>query len=137
MRSPGIGDSSAIRTWDVNDVAIPLPFNVGGSTLANDPLYTSADSLSEPLFALRKHQAFRPVSDARLFNTRLYGDLGTLRRSQHTNNRLVGRSVWNTQWKLVIPATSLLHNTADGLDRFTQTVTDVKIHFVTYSHSGN
>jgi hypothetical protein len=118
-------------------VAIPMPFNIGASDFSSRQLYLSSDSLTEPLFTLRKHQAFRPVSNTDWFSSSLYGASGTLQRSQYTNNRLVGRSVWNTRWKLVIPGKTLLHDPGEGLDRFLQTVTDVKLHFVTYSYSGN
>jgi len=114
-----------------------MPFNIGASDLNTKQLWTSSDSLTEALFGIRKHQAFRPVSTTSVFSPSLYGDTGTLRRSQFTNNRLVGRSVWNSQWKLVIPGKTLLNNPSEGLDRFIQTVTDVKLHFVTYSYSGN
>ena len=137
MRSPPLGDTSAIRSWVVQDLAIPMPFNIGASEYATKKLYQSADSLTEPLFEMRKHQAFRPVSTAAVFSPNLYTANGTLQRSQFTSNRLVGRSVWNSQWKLVIPGRSLLNNPKEGLDRFLQTVKDVKIHFVTYSYSGN
>jgi hypothetical protein len=137
MRSPPLGDASQIRTWSVDDLAIPMPFNIGASGFSTQALYQSADSLSEPLFALRKHQAFRPVSSTSYFNPGLYGPGGTLVRSQFTNNRLVGRSVWNSQWKLVIPGRTLLNNPNEGLDRFIRTVKDIKLHFVTYSYSGN
>ena len=60
-----------------------------------------------------------------------------LQRSQYTNSRLIGRSVWNSQWKIVIPGTSLLNDPNDGLDRFIRTVKDVKLYFQTYSYSGN
>jgi hypothetical protein len=100
-------------------------------------LWQSGDSLTEPLFAIRKHQAFRPVPDSSFFSPDLYGSSGTLQRSQFTNNRLVGRSVWNSRWKLVIPGRSLLYDPNEGLDRFLQTVNDIKLHFVTYSYSGN
>jgi hypothetical protein len=137
MRSPPLGDASTIRTWSVDDLAIPMPFNIGASDLNTKQLWTSSDSLTEALFAIRKHQAFRPVSTTSVFSPSLYGDTGTLRRSQFTNNRLVGRSVWNSQWKLIIPGKNLLNNPNEGLDRFIQTVTDMKLHFVTYSYSGN
>ena len=64
MRSPPLGDASTIRTWNVDDVAIPLPFNIGASDFSTRALWQSEDSLTEPLFAIRKHQAFRPVSDS-------------------------------------------------------------------------
>ena len=54
-----------------------------------------------------------------------------------TNSRLVGRSVWNTKWKLVIPGRALLADPIEGLDRFMRTVTDVQLYLKTYSHSGN
>ena len=57
--------------------------------------------------------------------------------SQFTNRRLIGRSVWNTQWKLVIPGDTLLADPKEGLSRLIQTVTDIKLYFTTYSYSGN
>ena len=137
MRSPPLGDSGGIRTWAVDDVAIPMPFNIGASDFSTKQLWQSSDSLTEPLFTLRKHQAFRPVATASVFSPSLYTGAGTLQRSQYTNNRLVGRSVWNSKWKLVIPGKTLLNDPNEGLDRFIRTVTDIKLHFVTYSYSGN
>lgn len=131
MRSPPLGDASGVRSWMVKDVAIPLPFNIGASGFSTAPLYQSNDSLAEPLFATRKHQAFRPISDAALFSSDLYSE------SEHTSSRLIGRSVWNSQWKLVIPGKTLLNNPEVGLDRLIQSLEDIKIHFVTYSYSGN
>jgi hypothetical protein len=136
MRSPPLGDASGIRTWNVEDLAIPLPFNIGASTFATEGLYQSSESLTEPLFTLRKHQAFRPVSSASLFTPNIYSPTG-LFRSQFTNNRLIGRSVWNSQWKIVIPGETLLNNPNEGLERFIRTVKDIRLHFVTYSYSGN
>ena len=137
MRSPPLGDVSTIRSWTVNDVAIPMPFNIGASDFSTKQLWQSAESLTEPLFAIRKHQAFRPVSNTGVFSPGLYGVNGTLVRSQFTNNRLVGRSVWNSRWKLVIPGKNLLDDPNEGLERFIATVKDIKLHLVTYSYAGN
>jgi hypothetical protein len=136
MRTPPLGDTSTIRTWNVEDLAIPLPFNIGASTFSDLGLFQSGETLTEPLFGLRKHQAFRPVASADQFTSGIYFGGGLL-RSQFTNNRLIGRSVWNSQWKLVIPGRTLLENPHEGLDRFIRTVTDIRLHFVTYSYSGN
>jgi hypothetical protein len=136
MRSPPLGDTSTLRTWQVDDVAIPLPFNIGGSGFSGKNFYQSADSLTEPLFTIRKHQAFRPVDSAGHFAGNPYFGTG-LQFSQFTNRRLVGRSVWNSQWKLVIPADSLLADPKEGLTRLIQTLSDIKLHFITYSYSGN
>jgi len=137
MRSPPLGDTSAIRTWNVDDVAIPLPFNIGASDFSDAPFYQASDSLSEPLFAVRKQQAFRPVSSTAAFNTGIYGATGALAPSQYTNQRLIGRSVWNSKWKLIIPGKSLLADPNQGLARFLNSVKDVHLYFVTYSYAGN
>jgi hypothetical protein len=137
MRSPPLGDTSEIRTWNVDDVAIPLPFNIGGSDYSSVRLWQSADSLTEPPFTLRKHQAFRPVSSASVFDPSIYTSTGGLQRSQFTSNRLIGRSVWNSKWKIVIPGRELLADPNEGIERFLRTVKDIKLHFVTYSYSGN
>lgn len=136
MRSPPLGDTSHIRTWTVKDLAIPLPFNIGSSGFNTGPQFVSADSLTEPLFALRKHQAFRPVDSSDFFVVDPYWG-GELFRSQFNNNRLIGRSVWNSQWKLVIPGRTLLNDPNEGLDRLIRTLTDIKLNLVTYSYSGN
>ena len=137
MRSPPLGDTSTIRTWNVDDVAIPLPLNIGASDFSTAPFYTSSDSLSEPLFAVRKQQAFRPVSTLAAFDPSIYGANGSLEPSQYTNQRLIGRSVWNSEWKLVIPGTTLLADPNQGLARFLNSVKDIHLYFVTYSYAGN
>lgn len=137
LRVPPLGDAAGVRTWRVADVAVPLPFNIGGSDFASGRFWQSSDSLPELLFAVRKHQAFRPVSSAAVFDRDIFGAFGQLRPSQFTNRRLIGRSVWNSQWKLVIPGHTLLNDPKQGLDRFIQTVRDIKLHFVTYSYAGN
>jgi hypothetical protein len=136
MRSPPLGDVSQIRTWKVDDVTIPLPFNIGASDFSSKALWQDSDSLTEQLFSTRKHQPFRPVASTSAFGTGVYSDEG-IARSQFTNTRLIGRSVWNSKWKIVIPGRTLLHDPEEGLDRFIRTVNDVKLHFVTYSYSGN
>ena len=137
MRTPPLGDTSTVRTWSVDDLAVPLPFNVSANDFASNPMYTSANSLTEPLFTVRKHQAFRPVSTTAAFNTSIYGANGALEPSQYTNNRLIGRSVWNSKWKLVIPGNTLLSDPNQGLNQFINSVKDVKLYFITYSYSGN
>lgn len=136
MRSPPLGDASQLRQWKVDDVAIPLPFNIGASGFSSKNFYQSSDSLTEPLFTIRKHQAFRPVDSVSLFSGPVYSG-SSLQFSQFSNRRLIGRSVWNSQWKLVIPADSLLADPKEGLSRLIQTLTDIKLNFTTYSYSGN
>ena len=133
MRSPPLGDQSVVRFWDVADVTVPLPFNIGASQFSSGQNFASADSLTEELFGIRKHQAFRPVATATVFNT----DNGRLLPSVYTNSRLIGRSVWNSSWKIIIPGKNLLSDPEEGLDRFIRTVKDIKLYFETYSYAGN
>lgn len=137
MRSPPLGDSQGIRSWNVQDVAVPLPFNVGASEFSSLQWWRSPEFLTEEFFGVRKHQAFRPVSGADVFSLNLYGSSGYLEPTPFTNNRLIGRSVWNSEWKLVIPGSSLLNNPNEGLRRFIRTVKDIQLHMITYSYSGN
>jgi uncharacterized delta-60 repeat protein len=127
MRSPPLGDSDTLRTWMVNDQAIPLPFNISGSDYSTQPAWVSAASLSEPPFMLRKHQAFRAVPDGTVFSS----------SPGFTNSRLIGRSVWNSRWKIVIPGNTLLNDPKKGVQIFLDTVKDIKLHFESYSYSGN
>ena len=54
----------------------------------------------------------------------------------NTDTRLIGRSVWNTQWVLVIPGANLLADPELGIDRFMQDVDDIYIYFQTYAYAG-
>lgn len=137
MRSPPLGDVSVIRTWNVDEVTIPLPFNIGASEFSTKTLFQSADSLSEPIFEIRKHQPFRPVPSSHFFDQGIFDGLGGLVPSPFTSSRLIGRSVWNSQWKLVIPGRTLLHDPEEGLDRLIRSLEDVRLHLETYSYSGN
>jgi hypothetical protein len=127
MRAPPLGDTSTVRTWSVQDQAIPLPFNIANSDFSSQPAWVSAASLSEPAFTLRKHQAFRAVPAG----TNFQGGSG------FTNSRLIGRSAWNSQWKIVIPGNTLLSDPNLGINTFIKTVKDIKLHLETYSYSGN
>ena len=76
---------------------------------------------------LRKHQAFRAVPDGTVFSS----------SPGFTNSRLIGRSVWNNRWKIVIPGNTLLNDPKKGIQIFLDTVKDIKLHFESYSYSGN
>ncbi len=129
MLMPPLGDSAVVRSWTVKDQAMPLPFNLGQSAFSTNQFFTPQGTVNEQFWITRKHQAFRPVNDPAFFYSTI--------PSEFTNSRLVGRSVWNSQWKLVIPANTLLNNEQDALDRFVRTVTDIRLFLRTYSSSGN
>jgi hypothetical protein len=67
-----------------------------------------------------------------------------------TSKRLIGRSVWNDRWLLVIPASSLSSERVNALKTFIHGldtnkdgqvdvpgVSDIQIGFRAYSRSGN
>jgi hypothetical protein len=54
-----------------------------------------------------------------------------------SDSRLVGRSVWNTEWVMIIPGLTLNSDPDEGLDRFISQVTDIQLIFQTYGHTGN
>ncbi|MES2709909.1 MAG: hypothetical protein V4726_25150 [Verrucomicrobiota bacterium] len=129
MLAPPLGDTGVIRTWNVHDQALPLPFNLGASDFNGVQFFNANSSLSGQPWILRKHQAFRAVSDPAFF----YSTVPT----EFTSSRLIGRSVWNSGWKIIIPAYSLLNSEQEGLNRFVRSVKDIQLFLRTYSHSGN
>jgi len=129
MRTP-LGDTSDIRSWQVVDQALPLPYNLGASDFNTTQFFGPNDSLAERPWVIRKHQAFRMVQDPSIYED---GSLPTV----FTNARLIGRSVWNSRWKIVIPANTLLEDEQMGLNNFAASVDDIKLFLRTYSNSGN
>ncbi len=130
FRTPPLnGAPVRIREWNVMDHAMPLPYDIGSGGFGQNTQWTAATSLTETFFLPRKHQPFRASDNAGLFFTPGLQD--------YTNRRLIGRSVWNTNWKLVIPAQPLLANPQEGIERFIRSVKDIKLFLKTYSHSGN
>jgi hypothetical protein len=110
------------------DQQLPVPFPLGASTL-NDPGFIPVnDSLSGTMEDIRRFSSFLA-----------YTDQGSLIDPTQvtTNSRLVGRSVWNTDWMLIIPGGTLLSDPELGLEGFINSVSDIKIFFQTYSYSGN
>ncbi len=129
MRAPPLGDTDTLRTWTVQDQAMPLPFNLGASSFNSTQFFNANDTLSSQPWVIRKHQAFRAVGDKGLFNG--------APPVAYSSNRLIARSAWNTRWKIVIPAIGLLKDEQAALSRFVGSVTDVQLYLRTYSHAGN
>lgn len=129
MRTPPVnGAESDIRNWLVHEHAMPLPFDIGGGP-GSGRTWTGATSLTEPFFLPRKHQPFRALDDTWYFYSNL--------PREYTNSRLIGRSVWNTGWKLIVPAEGLLADPSEGAERFINSVRDIKLFIRSYSYSGN
>lgn len=129
MRTPPLGDGKSLREWYARDHAMPMPFDLGNLEPTSEAVQQTSDSLRANFRTPRRHPAFRATDIPDYFYTSLAAD--------YTSSRLIGRSVWNTNWKLAIPAKGLLADESEGMARFIRSVKDIKLHLKTYSYSGN
>ncbi len=142
LRSPS-DDLFTTREWQVVDQVIPVPFTLGAADL-DDPFWIPMnDTLSDNFASIRRIGTFRayhtdgiePVEPDEL----------------STDSRLIGRSVWNRRWLMIIPGATLLADPDEGLDTFIHGqlipggggerdgngVKDIQIYFSTYAYTGN
>jgi hypothetical protein len=127
LRSPSANEF-AIRDWTVIDQALPPPFLVSGAALQNPawiPLYNTLPT-DNSLGAIRQFSAFLAYKSDPDFEP----------DPMMANVDLVGRSVWNTRWVLIIPGQLLAANAKGGLDTFVGDVSDIELLFSTYSYRG-
>ena len=144
MRVPG-AEEGTILQFSVVDQVVPAPYAIGSSHLDNaawvpsmlDGDYAGADSAAR----IRRHPSFRAYFDPAG---------GEPAETCLDATRLVGRSVWNTKWLLVIPAGAMNSDRDKALSVFIRgsdenrdgqldlkPVSDIRIGFKTYSTSGN
>jgi hypothetical protein len=126
MRSPS-GNDLETREWRVVDQKIPVPFPIGFSSLNNPAWMPMNDSLSDTFADIRRFSSFRAYHDSGFFDP----------SQTISDSRLIGRSVWNTDWMLIIPGGTFLFDPNQGLDTFINSVSDIKLFFQTYAYSGN
>ena len=117
-----------VRYWHVVDQQVPVPVPALTSALDQGNWLPLVDSLSGTLGQNRRYSSFRAYHDSG-------PDVSV--DEMVFDSRLVGRSVWNTEWMLIIPGLTLNSDPDEGLDRFIQQVKDIKLIFETYGHSGN
>ena len=120
MRAPS-GDGRKLLKWNVVDQVLPLPYTIG-STQLDDAFWISSfsglDGTSDSVATVRRHSTLRAGRDFK-------------------STRLVGRSVWNDRWLLVIPASALNADRAKALETFVDGIDDIVIGIRAYSRSGN
>lgn len=126
LSSPVANDFTR-REWRVVDQAIPVPFPIGANRLTDPAWIPINDSVGGSFAEVRKFSSFRAYHDSGGFNL----------NEAVSDSRLIGRSVWNTEWMLIIPGQTFLANPNNGLDAFINSVGDIKLFFQTYSYSGN
>jgi hypothetical protein len=131
----------ATREWNVVDQRIPVPLPISRARLRDPNWIPMRDSLNGSIAEIRRFSMFRA-----------YHDGGFSTDEMSTDSRLIGRSVWNTRWMLIIPGGTLLSDGKEGLDTFIRGravpgsnpvvrdgsgIQDIKIYFQTYAYSGN
>ena len=120
MRAPA-GTTRKVLGWNVVDQVMPLPYTVGSAQLDDEAWISTMsglDGTSDSAATIRRHSTMRVGND-------------------FTSTRLVGRSVWNDKWLLVIPASSLNADRTRALETFINGVGDIKIGLKAYSRQGN
>jgi hypothetical protein len=138
MRAPTQG-APFVREWRILDQALPVPFPLNPLSL-NDPSFIPInDTLSEDFSVIRRFGRFRAFHDSGNFSV----------SETISDSRLIGRSVWNTRWLLIIPGGTLHTDRNEGIQRFINGglrtdgtrdgngVSDIRIFFQTYAYSGN
>jgi hypothetical protein len=99
-----------------------VPYHTSQENLRNPDWIPAIDGLNGAMGEIRRFSSFRVHSPS---------------HAPVVDTRLVGRSVSNTEWLLVIPGQTFLANPAVGLESFINTVTDIKLTLDTYGISGN
>lgn len=130
FRAPGNADQ--VLRYSVVDQTVPLPYNVGQSQLDDpdwQPMYDGVTGGVDLGSRLRKYGSFRASVGGKAEET--------------GSTRLVGRSVWNTRWLMIIPFGSMNNNRDEAMDAFIKGstaypgVSDIRLGLRTYSHEGN
>ena len=142
LRSP-TGFRGQKREFKVLDQIMPIPFPIGTDELDDPSWIPSVNSLAGSLTPIRRFGRFRAYHDSGEFSI----------EEMQRDSRLVGRSVWNSRWMLIIPASTLgapidpvqTTNVDERLDLFIrgpevggertgEGVSDLKIFFETYAY---
>ena len=129
MRVPIRSSSSSVaatRTWQVVDQTIPVPYSLTDTDWESSDWSALKDVCANELCTVRRHPAIRAQVGSSFEPSSLV-----------YNARLIGRSVWNDQWYIFIPAASLNANDARARTVFLDSVKDIHLNLKTYSLSGN
>ena len=122
MRVSNSANINDLRTWKVVEQKIPAPMPATNAQLTTSGYIPLIDGLNGRFGDARKFSDFRAYPDSAEEPT--------------TDIRLLGRSIWNTEWLLIIPGATLNADPNTGLDRFVDQVSDIKLIFDTYGQSG-
>jgi hypothetical protein len=146
LRTPD-GPVEETRSWQVVEQSIPEPFSVSPVDLPSNnwKQWIPIEYMDDEFATVRRYVRFRAYPE--------HGwDPAILPFQETYDSRLIGRSVWNTRWLLIIPGESIWGiDPHEGVERFIHGaeipgghgertgigVTDIKFFFKTYAYSGN
>ena len=140
MRSPGANNFD-VRQWQVTDQKLPIPLQLGATDLDRFDWLPIVDAQIGNSTDIRKHSQYLAYHYSEPFDA----------SEIISSSRLIGRSVWNRKWMMIIPGASFLNDPNEGLDTFIEGqlipggngerdgngVSDIHLFFTTYSYSGN
>lgn len=127
MRVPRSPGGHAVRRWNVLEQVIPIPLPGINASINTTGFIPLLDTINGPAGDVRQFSSFRAYHN---------GEEDVDYEELIKDSRLVGRSVWNTQWVLIIPGQALNADPNTGIDRFTEQVSDIKLVFETFGMSG-
>jgi hypothetical protein len=119
--------SNLIRYWNVTEQLLPVPYPITQADMENPDWIPRINGLEGQIYAVKPYVRFRAYPYSETFEP----------DEMNTDTRLIGRSVWNTEWLLVIPGSTMLADPQVGIERFIEDVTDIYIYFQTYAYAGN
>ncbi len=117
-----------VRSWSVVEQRIPAPFLINPNSISSPGYIPTMDGMDGSFGDLRRFGDFRIYHDN--------GDSEADDSELVMDSRLAGRSVWNSQWMLVIPGSGLGVDPDASLRKLADHVTDIKLYFLTSSHQG-
>jgi len=119
--------SGLLRYWNITEQLLPLPYPISQTDMEDPNWIPRINGLDGQLYAIKPYARFRAYPYTPDFTP----------DEMNTDTRLIGRSVWNTQWLLVIPGSTLLSDPQVGIERFIEDVDDIYVYFQTYAYAGN
>ncbi|QOC21317.1 hypothetical protein IC757_09640 [Wenzhouxiangella sp. AB-CW3] len=140
LRAPDAHDFTT-REWKIVDQAVPIPFPIGSQDLGRFDWQPISDTVAESPIDIRRyaripaHHFSEPFDDSEVIS----------------DSRLIGRSVWNRRWIMIIPGGTFLNDPVEGLETFIhgeeipdsggerdgEGIDDIRIFFETYAYPGN
>ena len=137
-----------VRCWNVIDQIMPLPYPATTASFSSPSWLPFVDSVTDgtgTLGDIRQYSSFMANSGQSVYvNSNPQPGVVQFNPGQFQfsnanvyDSSLAGRSVWNTQWLLIIPGASMELDSTQALQDFINSVDDIQININTYGYSGN